>query len=398
MTAASTAQTATREIHVCLVSAQLVPNLIPALMRRPEQVHLVVSRLMAETGRRLQRLLEDRGLDCVVHRDAPDHNVDVLQDYATEVAEQVDQYRGDSAVVLNATGGTKLMAMAFMEVFRDLLGAHIIYTDTSRAVLEYVAPRSRPQQPFTPVLDVESHLCAQGMTLRRAASDQPEWRERAEHRKALTKHLAKAVARGGRFLGALNACAGKALDRAGNTLTEPVQHLNASPREPLRSLLKEMQDLELLEWNGGREIRFDNVPDTLYLGGHWLEDYAWHVVRDEQPDDVRVGVEGTWEGSPENAVRNEFDLLAVHLNRMLVVECKTAEFGRDPRKDSDILYKLDSLGRSAGGLFGTNFLISARPLTERTRARAKANRIEVLEGKAITRLREAVRAWLSQAR
>src|SRR5690606_10739303 len=53
--------------HLCLVSDQLLPNLIPALMQRPPWVHLVVSTAMAAQGERLRRLLEARDIAVTVH-------------------------------------------------------------------------------------------------------------------------------------------------------------------------------------------------------------------------------------------------------------------------------------------------------------------------------------------
>lgn len=49
---------------------------------------------------------------------------------------------------------------------------------------------------------------------------------------------------------------------------------------------------------------------------------------------MRCSVKGTWWGTAKrDAPRNEFDLLVVARNRMLVVECKTLRLGQDPGQE-----------------------------------------------------------------
>ncbi|MDT8427107.1 MAG: DUF1887 family CARF protein, partial [Methyloprofundus sp.] len=60
----------------------------------------------------------------------------------------------------------------------------------------------------------------------------------------------------------------------------------------------------------------------------------------------------------------------------------------------DILYKLESLGHRAGGLYGTKWLISARPLDEPTAKRAKEYAIKVIYGAALKDLKDTLTAWM----
>ncbi len=53
--------------HICLVSGQLLPNLIPALMLKPPQVHLVVTADMKAQAQRLHSLLQRHGIECRQH-------------------------------------------------------------------------------------------------------------------------------------------------------------------------------------------------------------------------------------------------------------------------------------------------------------------------------------------
>jgi hypothetical protein len=102
-------------------------------------------------------------------------------------------------------------------------------------------------------------------------------------------------------------------------------------------------------------------------------------------------VRGRWEGGAEN----EFDVLAVHGNRMLFVECKTLRLGADEARDAELLYKLDSLGRLARGLFGVTWLVSAREPTAAMTERAREQRIRIIEAAQLPRLRQHVLDWMA---
>lgn len=384
-------------VHVCLVSDNLLPNLIPILMDRPQRVCLIASEDMIRKGlaQRFQALLNDHGIASTLYENAPATGLAALVGYAAGVAEELRSAHPGQAIVLNATGGTKLMALAFVEAFRTLAGVDIIYTNTSQRVVESLTNRAHVTRPMPGVLDVPTYLASYGLSWRRAASADPAWRAQAAQRRELSRWLAHQAGELQGFLGALNALARQALDEQGQVLVQAAQRFGSAPRGRWRRALERIAAAGLLDWRGGAAIRFRHAEAARYLHGLWLEEYAWQAVSDEAPHDVQAGVEGAWEGDRRNPSRNEFDLLVVHADRMLVVECKTGRFGRDAGRDQDILYKLDSLGRSTGGLFGRRLLLSARSLPEHVVVRAKSHGIEVLDADRLADLRDFVRRWMS---
>ncbi len=378
--------------HVCLVSGQLLPNLIPVLMDRPAKVHLMVTEGMQSNAKRLQKILADHDLMALCHDAVPSSEFTAIMAYAERMAETLgDAFEGES-LVLNATGGTKLMSLAFYTWFKEI-GANVIYTDTDRQLIESLTDTECPMQPMQQVIDVEVYLSASGMTLRRSACQDLEWRHGAQIRKSLSKWLAAHAAQLSDFFGALNKLATDALDHKGELLRTPTQYFESLPRGIWQQAMHQINAAGLVEWNGTHTVRFMDAESARYLSGAWLEEYAWHIVSDEQVFDVKTGVECTWDGSGRQAARNEFDVLTVHNNRLLVMECKTSRFGVQPSADSNILYKLESLGSNAGGLFGKMLLLSARPLSDTERTRANSQRIDVLEGAEIAGLRDYVQRW-----
>lgn len=91
----------------------------------------------------------------------------------------------------------------------------------------------------------------------------------------------------------------------------------------------------------------------------WLEEYAALKLRGLKPGDwdANIAVE-----SVRGKIENEFDAFAVNRNRLLVIECKTARFGRDAARDADYIYKFAQLSRRVGGVMSRSLLLSARPV------------------------------------
>ena len=389
------------KVHVVLVSDQVLQNLIPVLMERPQRVFVVITPEMARrrADQRLRRQLRQADTEVLDCGDCPDADFTRIQAYAHQVAEQVINAGADAEIVLNATGGNKLISIAFVEAFRGI-ASRILYTDTAHRRIEYL-PAARDAQapsptPMADVLDVPGYLRAQGFQFRAAASEAADWPQRAEARKSACKFLGKHIGdeQLQHFVGALNALADKALERSPDSheerLAAPVQSFSRPPRGRWADAMDALKQAGVLDWTPGSEyLRFRDAAAAQFARGGWLEEYAYHVVHDAGVHDARLGVTGVWDN--EQAMANEFDVLACHLSQLLFIECKTLRY-RD-ENDNQIAYKLDSLGEDARGLFGSTWLLSAREPTETLIARARRARIRLVPPAELQRLRELVREW-----
>ena len=390
------------EVHVCLLSDQLLPNLIPVLMDRPVRVYLVATVEMVARGRdkRMRRLLRRENIDTRIRGGAPSTRIEEIRRFAYELAQEMKKNETGGTIVLNATGGTKLLSMGFVEVFRERLEGYplrIVYTDTEHQVIETIVPRERRAVPMAGVLKAESYLAAQGMVLTSAESDEQGWRAVVRGRSALTKYLASNCEGLGSFLGTLNGLVHGtsrrrgALASNGIDMVHPDQEFDRRPQGAWREALTRIADTGLLWWGGNGKVRFDDAVAARYLGGHWLEEYAWLVAGAAGLDDLRCSAKVRWESeSGPAAPTNEFDLLAVHDNRFLLVECKT---GRQAVGEQAVATRLESLGRHTGGLFGSSLLLSARALPTTMKSRCRNLGINFLERGAINSLADYVCHW-----
>ncbi|MDP2823517.1 MAG: DUF1887 family CARF protein [Sulfuritalea sp.] len=388
---------AVTKIHVCLVSDQILANLIPALMERPDKVALACSAKMSDKkiDSRLKKLLEREGIAVDLYGDAPDTDLSTIQEFAFELADKIEKGHPGAEIVLNATGGTKLMALGFVEMFRGI-ARRIIYTDTDHRRIETLPDdktAAHAATPMTDVLDVPRYLAAQGLAYRRAASDDTHWCGRAASRKAAAKYLACHAHKLDSFIGAMNRLADLAFAKS-DQLTEPRQAFEYAPhpRSDWAGALRELSRAGLLGWSeDSAEIVFIDTERTQFLRGGWLEEYAWHILRDENVFDARLGIEIASDHA--GLTKNELDVLATHGNQLLFVECKTLRFNPD-ENDNELAYKLDSLGKTARGLFGATWLLSARAPTPQLIERLRSARIRLVGPDELPRLREAVQGWM----
>lgn len=378
-------------LHILIVSDQLLGNLIPTLARRPEQVALIVTEPMQSQALRLTVLLEEQGIGVQRFDGAPEVNLPRLQEFALDVITRLSGQADE--IELNLTGGTKLMAIGFLEVLRSEVD-RCVYTDTAHGRLELLPfegqGKSDPPQSLDRVLDVSTYLRAQGFVIRNTESKDAGHMQGVQDRKAVCKQLAQQAADWGDILGMLNDLASKAMRN--DDLVEPNQVLDRAPHGRWERALDWLASEGMLDWNSGAEVDFLDPERTRFLNGGWLEEYVYHRLVDEGVDDVALSVTGTWEGT-DNA-RNEFDVVAVHQNQILVVECKTSKHGRDEAADDSHLYKFGILSQQVRGLFHRTWFVTARPAPPQMDDRARQHDIEIIGPDRLSRLRDEVRQWM----
>lgn len=382
------------KIHVCLVSDQILANLIPALMERPDKVILVATREMVRRGQaeRLQQALSRHGIPSESVDAAPDGSLAEIRRYGAALAAALAESTPGVSMTLNATGGNKLMMLGFVEVFRAR-EARIIYADTANRRIEDIG--SEKLEAMTDVLDVPGYLAAQGMTFDRADSDDPHRVADIERRASLTRFIGEHAPALQAGINIMNGILSKAVERdkasREDQLVKPEFELTKGAWRDFAEMLDRCAKLGLVEWTRGAKTgRFADIDAARYLHGIWLEEYAWLCARECRPFDVRMGVHRS--GRDEEEI-NEFDLLAVQGNHLLFVECKTANFLYKLGQANEVAYKLDSLGRRARGLFGETWLLSAIEPPPEMLDRTRDLRIRVVGPKELPMLAKEIETW-----
>lgn len=390
------------DIHLCIVTGQPLANLIPILQYRPDRVALVVSSQMKGSVGQFVQTLESLGWDKsrvdIFDGLASDRYEAMLQ-CAMEIHEALESRYPDARIIYNATGGNKLMALAFSQWFGSDDRNDIIYADTTNHHIAKISTGRERIDPMQSVLNLEIYLKAQGKTLRNRQDQDETWQAKAQHRKAATRYLAENSAKLGGLVKLLNETY---VSDNNKEVAPKILRLDQPPRNDWRKALDLLAAGDVLDkGDSNQEWYPKSVDAAIYLSGAWLEEYVYFAAKDAGAQEVALSVTFTDDFDRKSDIRNELDVAVVHNNQLLVVECKTGNTTRD-QKDQDIIYKLDSLSDQAGGALGSGALISFRPLEHTNHrgrlvnARARASSVQLFscEAEELPELRARIKNWM----
>jgi hypothetical protein len=391
------------KVYVCIVSKETLANLIPAIIVKPDVAWIISSETMIEKAKQLTTSIENALPNCKLYNEynLPDDSFESISDFALDLAITIEQAFPDSQIIYNGTGGTKLMFAAFQEAFWN---HQICYADTQHDQLMYLRPE-HTKQTFSNELNIKDYILANGLEPRKAQSDSDEWQKSVAERKAVTFWLAQNTEHLQHFFPQLNGLVADAVYKENHIekLSSQPSHLKCKPKGKWEETLRKLQSLGLIDREDSQTFRFQNLESAKYIGGQWIEEYVWLVAKNTGCHDVACSLEITTQKHHKDNIRNELDCVICHHNRMIIIECKTSQFGKQEQKDSGILYKIDSIGAKVGGAFGQRLLISALPLDHTTSnnrqvknsSRAETMSINLLDGKNIIQLETMLKNWMN---
>ncbi|MDP2368770.1 Card1-like endonuclease domain-containing protein [Rhodoferax sp.] len=388
------------DTHLCLVSAQATPNLLPVLDEtwRPRRVVLACSAQMKAAAIALRAVIQTKGAGIAVDTlDLPN-----AYDYAA-LSDAFLDYLAEHAnenIALNVTGGTKLMAVAAQEVFRSE-GKPVFYVNVENDEVLVIGEKA-VSQPLLAKLKVHEMLRAHGYTV--TTQEHPQV---TRELRDLTARLIDHVASAGRALGALNALARAARD---NNLRVELNRDQSSLA--LGDIVALFVDAGLLRQQGDMLI-FKDEESRLFANGGWLESHVYEALQSlrsqhEALSDVATGVRVGFGGAdPRSTARardkNEIDVAFLYRNTLHLIECKTANLAQvghgDDSKATEAIYKMESLLK-LGGLRTKGMVVDYRGELARSEAnqkRAAEAGIAIVSGAQLKDLKGAIgRMWLAK--
>lgn len=376
-------------LHLCIATGQNLPNLIPALQLRAFKVVVLETTEMRTSADKLQAALVDHGIE-VVRQHFDDQSPEAIAASAVQIGKQFS----DEAVIFNFTGGHKLMTLGVAEVMeKSVASLHLLYAETRHQRLDWLKPEPAMQE-MEDVLQIDDFLVVQGYRRTKSSDSDGYWQAQALARAPLTLKLGNASNQLANLFGSLNKLAQQAMpDPAyGRKNFQPEQHFDKAPFGPHAEALTLANELHLLTWDQSKILHFASEETASYIGGGWLEEFAWLNLRALKPFDSAVNLMIESAGSN---VSNELDVVVAHRNRMLVVECKTLRFGRDAMKDAAYIYKLAQLSKQVGGAMAGSLLLSARAINPDVVERAQQYGVQVLAGADIRNFSTHVLAWMN---
>lgn len=390
---------ATFDTHLCLVSAQATPNLLPLLDAawRPNRVVLACSAQMRDAAQSLRAVIQTKGGGIVVDTlELPD-----AYDYAalTEVFLSFLAEHADENIALNVTGGTKLMAVAAQEVFRSERKP-VFYVNVETDEVLVIGEKSG-SQPLQAKLKVHEMLRAHGYSVTTQESPQI-----TRDLRDLTARLIDHVSSSGWALGQFNALARAARDNQLHSELKPVQ----LDSRALSDIVALFEDAGQLRQNGNTLV-FKDESARFFANGGWLEAHVFEALQSlrSQHDglsDVAWGVRVSFASG--TAVKgftndkNEIDVAFLYRNTLHLIECKTANLAQTgvggESKANEAIYKMESLLK-LGGLRTRGMVVDYRgelANSEANQKRAKEAGISIVSGAQLKDLKGNIsRLWLS---
>lgn len=356
--------------HVCLVSAQATPNLLPLLDERwrPLKVVLATSEAMRSQSDALAALLRTKGVkvEALQLRDAYDYSA-LCDDFLGFLAASAD-----TSMALNVTGGTKLMAVAAQEVFRaDQRAAFYVNIEND----EIVFLGGGHSTPLQAKLKITESLRAHGYTTQGGETPQISARQRD-----LAARLVDHVGAAGRALGQVNSLAQQARSSLHCKLTDDQLDSLA-----LAQMLGLFTDAGYAAQAHGM-LTFPDESSRAFVNGGWLELHLLQVLGDLRGThagitDVVLNLQVV---HPDGRTRNELDVAFMYRNTLHIIECKTANLAQPgvthDDKATEAIYRMESLLK-LGGLRTRGMIVDYRgafAASEANRKRAQLARIEVL--------------------
>jgi len=361
--------------HLCLISGQPTPNLVPLLDRafRPDQALFLVSPDMREQAEWLKSAVQPSGVRVTLHEIKDPWNIEQIGERVLALLAQ----HSSNGVALNATGGTKPMSIAAYEMFRGLdLPIFYIHPELDRVI--WMHPADRLSFNIEDRVRLPQFLQAHGVKVEKSVRTAMPL-----HHRKLCEDLVAQVSHFGAPFATLNYMAWQA-----NQTLEAEIPSDKLGWKALTQLIDLFANAALLR-RSGRQILFVDEEARFFVNGGWLEQQIFSLLWKIQKDgdagihDLAQGLEVS-----RNGVRNELDVAFLRNNRLHLIECKTKQVQQG---GADMLYKLDALTDALGGLKARSLLVSYHPLNKADQRRAHEAGIAICTGNT---LQQDLEGWL----
>ncbi len=363
--------------HLCLVSDQPVPNLLPALESnpaiKPDRVVLAVSGKMRLKASYLEQALTARKIACEILDVNDPYNLQELQQTFTNWLDP----RDGEAVVLNVTGGTKPMAIAAQEAFR-MAGKRVFYVNIANDEIVWL-DGSLPACRMEKSLPLKTFFQIHGYTVNADRPDMPDkW---PAFCKELTAHATK-------WQQALAKLNWHAMNAAFYNRLNEERITDGGPHWD--EMMEQLYYNEII--CDRTRLHFKSAKARAFANGGWIEWQVYETVR---------GLAGVHDPimnlqiADDAGNKNELDVAFLCRNRLFIIECKSKHLDRNADDfhgpAAEAVYKLDALSKT-GGIRTKGILVSFMPVGDNHKHRAEAAGITVIDQGGLPRLKELLSA------
>ncbi len=325
-----------RKVLISLVSDQTIPN-VELIKEFQESVYKHIFIATKEKQNQVEWIKHATTIE----------NLDLILVDAfdpSDIINKLNNYDfGDDEVMVNITGGTKLMALIASDFFKNL-GAVIYYvTGCDKKYLKIFPNRGERIYEMRKKLSLKEYLTSYGFEYEETTTYKDfetakkifDFYTKTEHNKLIE-------------------------------IFESVRMWRGKEMKVKDQILSGFLEDIVYEFQGKLSKK-----DTKYLSGDWFEEYVYYKIKEETGLDnkeIATGINLIKEGIP-----NEIDVIFIKNHKLYIIECKTSVFDKrtikrirerkevEEVKDCNILpeviYKSDAL-RNKFGLFANTSIFT----------------------------------------
>ncbi len=372
------------DVHLCLVSANITPNLAPLLNdttcpRHVALLYATVDLAWLESLTRVIKTLDNVTVSCHLLS-----NAECAESVRADVLAVLARHEGQ-VIGLNASGGSRLVSLIASQVFQSL-NQPVFYVDAQTDQLVSVQPHDTPVYSLNRRVDVQQYLMASGYHTREVSGISLTVAQRAFAQELLAniRHYSNALA----ILNWLAASAGNGLQ------SRSVEGWHMSSPGFI-GLLDRLRDAGLALVNRNCLV-FKNESAKFFVNGGWLQDYVALVLNELKQGSAEI------QDIQQNLVVNKSDEPPVALdsaflvnNRLHLIECRAKKFKKGTAKNgAEAIHRPDEVMELANNLRARSLLLSYSPLREVDLRRMQLMDIKVLQEKQLHNLRRHLEEWI----
>ncbi|MBE0426430.1 MAG: DUF1887 family protein [Nitrospirae bacterium] len=358
-----------KKILVSLVSEQTVPNVIVTEHFKPDIYWFISTKRMENEGKtgcientlRLMKheLTEKNVRTLIVNQDSLVDCIEKMEDMTNSVDEE-------AGYVVNLTGGNKIMAIAALEVFRDIGQKVIIgYMPLGKNEFIQIYPKKRPLKTYEipERLALEEYLSCYGFEIKNKKKLSSVV-SASLSRETLTEWIMNNFKELKGLLGFLYKNTGNKRKEA---QVEMSDKFNREPSRVEKEFLEKF-DFKLKNRVVEKKLKKDEI---IYLTGGWFEEYVFNEVykmtQEKFVNDVKMGIQI----SSASGADNELDIAFMKDNTFYHIECKTLGEEEEQSIIGDEVYKkgaiLPLLGKGGKAFICTTHTSIKPSLSNRAR-------------------------------
>lgn len=352
------------KILFCIATGQNAVNINPLSEINPDKVVVVVTDGMKKQGEILVQEIAQSGKKSEALEIKQESSLKALNDQFSAWIEK----HIDDEIIVNITGGTKLMSLAAYQLFSEW-GFRCFYCDKDQNQLIWLDDESAVANIGSKV-SLERYLCTYQYQITQKSTLADISKNYKDYAELLYKELCKPgkYDKTCTFIGKIHAL----------TQQNSLQNVNFSQEED--AFLQHLERETAIFKSQHSKIICDDKTRKMMSGG-WLEIIVANALRSDNYRDIHLGV--SFEKSTQrkgSVTKQELDVMAMHQDKLLIVECKAKKW-ENTTQASEAIYKLKALS-DIGGLNTLPVFVSLRKVPNDAKTRAAEQGVNIITGQA----------------